>query len=332
VFAADNVTPVSGATIGWSATNGMQLSACSGASSCSVTSDQNGNIATWLTPGATGVSTITATLAPGVYSPSKSVNATLNGVESASDIGVTSPYLWISQGATVSVPITARVLSNGTPRSSVQVDFTVVSGSGSLSSASAQSNSTGFATVTLSVTQISAPLQVSACVAPGNTPCGIFYISPVPLVQQNLQLVAGGGQVSTGPAFQAVVVRVTDSSSPPNPVLGAPVTFTTTILRPGGMSPGGGSGETNPGNPSMPVILSVTQQNATTDGDGQASLVPSGTGFSPPVEVDVLTTAGTSASLDEPLQLLPAPPGSSNSTGPNPVRPVGISRPVQAER
>src|SRR5205807_968338 len=42
VIAADGVTPAAGATIGWSATTGLQLSACNGASSCSVTTDQSG--------------------------------------------------------------------------------------------------------------------------------------------------------------------------------------------------------------------------------------------------------------------------------------------------
>lgn len=330
VLAADGITPVNGATIGWSGTNNVQLSACGGASSCSVISDQNGGAATWLTPGATGVATITATLAPGVYMPSKSVSATLNATETASDIGATTPYLLISQGATMGVPLTARVLSNGTPRSGAQVNFTVVNGSGSLSAASAQTNSSGYAAVTLSLAQIAAFVQVSACVGPGNAPCSMFYLSPVPLAQQNLQPVAGGGQVSTGQPFQPVVVRVTDSSSPPNAVIGAPVSFQTTILRPGGMSPGGGSGETNSGNPAMPVILQVTQTNATSDGNGLASIVPSGAGFSPPVEVDVMITAGTGSWLDEPQQVLPGPTNSSSS-GSKPVRPVGISLPVQAE-
>ena len=86
VMAADGVTPVSGATIGWSANNGLQLSACGGASSCSVTSDQNGDAVTWLTPGASGLATLTATLAPGVYSPAKSVTTSLNATESSSDL------------------------------------------------------------------------------------------------------------------------------------------------------------------------------------------------------------------------------------------------------
>jgi hypothetical protein len=192
VLADDGVTSVSGATIGWSASNGVQLSACGGASSCSVTSDQSGDAATWLTPAASGVATITATLAPGVYSPSKSVSATLEAIESTSDIGVSTPYLWIAQGATVSVPLTARVLSNGVPQNNVTVNFTVVNGSGTLSAASAPTGSRGCATVTLTVTQLAALVQVSACVAPGNIPCQTIYANSVPLAQQNLQPVAGG--------------------------------------------------------------------------------------------------------------------------------------------
>ena len=91
--ASDGVTPVAGATIGWSATNGVQLSACSSSSSCTVTTDASGGATTWLTPTTVGTATITATLAPGVYSPAESVNATLSATESSSDIGVSTTYL-----------------------------------------------------------------------------------------------------------------------------------------------------------------------------------------------------------------------------------------------
>jgi hypothetical protein len=301
VLAADGVTPVGGATIGWSASNGLQLSACSGGSSCSVTSDQNGDAATWLTPAAVGMANITATLAPGVYSPSQSVTVPLNATESISDIGVLIPYFWIAQGATVSVPLTARVLSNGVAQSSLGVNFSVVKGSGTLTSTTGSTSSSGFATTTLTVTQLSSQVQVSACVAPSNSPCQAFYATPVPLAQQNLQPVSGGGQVSTGAAFQPVVVRVTDSSSPPNPVIAAGVSFQTTVLRPVGTS----SGQPAPTNPPMPVILQVSQSNATSDLNGLASLVPLPGGFSAPLEVDVTVTAGTTAWLDDPLFVLP---------------------------
>lgn len=310
VVTSDGVTPVAGATVGWSTTNGAQLLACGGATSCWVTTDQNGDASTLLIPSIAGVATITATLAPGVYSSSKSVGATLNATQSASDIGATTPYLYVSQGASVGLTLTVRALSNGVPRNNVQVNFTVVSGSGSLSSASAQTNSSGYASVTLTVTQIQSLVQVSACVAPGNSPCGTFYVSAVALAQQQLQQISGAGQVSTGSAFQPVVVRVTDSAASPNPVIGAAVSFLVTVLRPGGV-PAGGAGETNTGDPAMPVILKVTQTNATTDGNGLASVMPSSGGFSAPVEVDVSVSAGSAAWLDDPLQLLAAPPSAS---------------------
>jgi hypothetical protein len=208
--------------------------------------------------------------------------------------------VWISQGATVGVPITARVLSNGSPRSNFQVKFSIVLGSGTLSAGSAQTNSGGYASVTLNVNQVSAALRVSACVAPSNAPCRLFYANVVPLAQQVLLPVSGGGQISTGQAFQPVIVRITDSSTPPNPVMAAPINFLMTVLR---EAENTGNDGRNP----MPVILKVSQTGTTTDFNGFANIVPSASGFSAPVEVDVYVTAGVSAALDYPLQVLQAP-------------------------
>lgn len=305
VFAADGVTAVSGATVGWSATNNLQLSACGGISSCSVITNQNGQAATWLTPSATGLATITATLAPGIYSPPKSVSAILSATESSLDIGVLNPFLSIAQGASLTLPLTARVLTNGTPKNSATVNFSIVSGSGSLSAASAATNSSGYATVNLSLSQFASTVQVNACIAPANAPCQQIYFTPVPSAQLNLQSVSGAGQVSAGQAFQPVVVRVVDSATPPHPVAGATVNFQTTVLRPGGNPSGVGNGETNPTNPAMPVIFKVSQSNIMSDSNGFASIVPSSQGFSAPLEVDVTIKAGN-AMLDDPLQLLPA--------------------------
>jgi hypothetical protein len=106
---------------------------------------------------------------------------------------------------------------------------------------------------------------------------------------------------------------VIDSSSPPNPVLAAPVTFTTTVMRPGGMAGGGGGGESNSGNPAMPVILSVSQNIVASDINGLVSIVPSSGSFSAPLVVDVGITGGTNASLDDLLQVVAAPAASDNA-------------------
>lgn len=311
VLASDGITPVSGATVAWSTTNSVQLSACGGASSCAALSDQDGYAATWLTPMVVGVANITAALAPASYPAAKSVTATLNATETSSDIGVASPFVYVSQGSSVTLPITARVLSNGISKSNAQVNFTIVGGSGTLSAPSAQTNSTGYATVTLTLNQFASQLQISACVAPANAPCVTWRANPVPLSQQLLQQVSGAGQISNNSALQPVAVRVTDGSVPPNPVLGAPVVFLTTVLRPGGVAPALGNGETNLGNPSMPVILQVSQTNAISDANGLATVTPTSGGFSPPLEVDVGITAGTSAAIDDPLWLLPPQTGLS---------------------
>ena len=187
------------------------------------------------------------------------------------------------------------------------MNFSIVSGSGSLNAISAATDANGYASVTLSVTNLTVLVQGLACVAPGNSPCAVFYANPVPLAQQVLKPVSGAGQVSTGQPFQPVVVRVVDSASSPHPVLAAPVSFLTTVMRPGGIAPGTGVGDTNSGNPAMPVILKVTPTNATSDGNGLASITPSSGGFSAPVEVDVYAAAGTTPFLDNPLLLLPPP-------------------------
>src|SRR5579859_824408 len=331
-LAADAITPVSGATVAWSATNGVQLSACNGTSSCSVTTDQNGGASTWLTPNAVGNAIITATLAPGAYSSSKSVSTALLATESASDVAIVRPYAWIAQGATVVVPLKARLLNNGAPQNNVKVNFTLLNGAGTLSAGSAPTDSNGYATVNLSLSQLASVVQVSACVAPSNNPCAQFYTNVVSVASEQLEEVAGAGQVSTGQAFQPVSVRVTDTASPPHPVLGATVTFQTTVLRPGGTASGGGSGETNSTNPAMPVILQVSQSSVLTDVNGVASLTPSSGGFSAPLEVDVAATTTSGALLDFPLEVLPGLGGSGVSgTKATPIGrlPVRIVRPVE---
>jgi hypothetical protein len=313
VVTSDGITPVSGATIAWSATNRLQLSACGNASSCSTTTDQSGNAATWLIPAVAGQSTITAALVtPG--STTGAVNATLNATESASDIGVLTPYLWIAQGAAISLPLTARVLRSGEPVSNSKVNFTIMHGTGTLSGASAQSNSAGYATVTLAITQLAALVQVSACVAPANAPCQTFYANAVSPSQMQLQPVSGAGQVTTGQIFQPIVVRVTDSASPPDPVLAASVMFQTTVLRPAVTPPAGT--EADPGHPVMPIILSVSQTTVVSDANGLSAFVPSSGGFSAPVEVDVAATTGVNAALDTPLEVLPGVPGTDDAGGP----------------
>ena len=312
VVASDGVTPVSGATVGWAATNGAALSICGGISTCSSISDEGGIASTSLTPTVAGISTITASVAPAVYNPPQSVAATLSATSSTMDIGVTTPYLWIAQGISISVPLTARVVSLGAPQPGVTVNFFLDQGSGSLSAASATTNASGYASVTLTLANFTTSAQLSACVAPANNPCQSIYANAVAPAMMNLQPVAGAAQVITESTFQPLTVRVTDSSTPPNPILGASVFFQSTVLRPSGNNlspvPGDSTGS--------PVILSVSEFTAQSDINGLASMAPSAGSFTGPLAIEIQIYAGTTAALLDEMETFPPLATGEASTAP----------------
>jgi hypothetical protein len=311
-LASDGVTPVNGATIGWSTTSGATLSACSGATSCSVITDETGLASTWVTPAATGNASITASLAPVAYSPPQSVSAPLTATSTSLDLGVTTPYLWIASGASLTVPLTARVVDLGNPDAGATVTFRIAQGTGSLSASSAVTNSSGYASVNLTLTNFTTSFQISVCVNNGN-PCQPIYGNAVALSVLNLQAVAGESQVVSGTAFQPLVVRVTDSSTPPNPVLGANVIFQSTVSRPLGddsilLQSDPGATQTG-----MNVVLSVSQNTLQSDVNGLASFSPSAGSYSGPLEVVVQISAGTGAALEEVMEAYPGSTGMNSS-------------------
>ncbi len=341
VVAADGVTPVNGATVVWSATNSATLSACGGKTTCSVISDEGGLVSTFVTPTIAGNVTIVAELAPATYDPAVTVVATVTtSVAASTNIAVTPGYLSIAQGGSVSVPLTAQVVNqSGVPLSGKNVDFFFVSGSGTLSASQATTNSSGYATVMLTVANFNESFQINACVAPNNSPCQNIYGTAVTPSMLNLQAVAGAGQVVAGLPFQPLTVRVTDSSIPPNPVLAASVVFQSTVLRPSANDLTLATGTTSGTQTMMPVILSSTQTSVQSNSSGLASMTPSVGSFTGTLEVDVQISAGTSALLQDVMESLPEtyfrsdpPPSSSNPPRMTAPMPVGLpSRPARIE-
>jgi hypothetical protein len=292
--ASDGVTPVNGATIGWSSNDGVQFSVCNGSTSCSVLTDASGEASTWVTPTATGAGTITAALAPESYSPPQTQQATLVGTSTTLDLAAIYPTRWIAQGATLSVPLTVEALDLGVAQPNVGIVFAVTNGNASLSSAAATTNSSGFAGITAQVTNLSATVQVSACVSPANSPCKTFTLFAVPPSSWKLEAVSGTSQiVPNGQAFQPLVMRVTDGSAADNPVMGATVIFTTTLER----NPQGPAGPIPPGGDAvvaangMPVILGTSTAQVVTGSDGLASITPS-VGSLGPCNAFIVVNAG----------------------------------------
>ncbi len=309
--AADGITPVNGATIAWSATNGAQFDVCggasSGASSCSVLSDEAGESSSLVTPTAIGASTITIALAPASYSPPQSQEATVVATSTTLDLAAVTPTSWVAQGATIAVPLTVEALNLGVPQANIPINFTVNRGNPVLSAANATTNASGFATITAQITNQSADVQVSACVAPNNAPCQTLTLFSTAPSLWALETVSGSSQVLlTGQVFQPLVMRVTDGSLAANPVMGVNVTFQTTLARvnpsqvglgeesPDEESPDKGGqpdGESLAGGGGLPVILGSSQTQVVTNQDGLASVLPSA-GNVGPCTVFITVTAG----------------------------------------
>lgn len=318
VVTPDGITPVAGASVNFSISPAAALSACSGASTCTVLTDAHGDAQTFVTPSSAGAFTVTAALAPASYSPAKYVQTTVVGRSSSLDVAVLTPYRWIAQAANADLPVSALVVSNSSPVSGKTVNFAIVLGGGTLTSSSGTTNGSGIATTTLQIRNMAGDVRVSACVAPNNNPCSTLYVSRVLLSALAMQTISGNSQmISVGQAFQPVVVRVTDASSPPNPVQAASVKFSSLVFRPDYDVADEPIGETGRGTTPTPVILGSAQTTITSDANGLATLTPSAGSASGAVEIEVLATAGTSASQQfelESIWLLP-PGGSPGQSG-----------------
>ena len=298
VVAADGVTPVNGATLAWTTTNGAKLSLCSAATACSVLSDQSGESSTWVTPMVTGQSTVTVTLAPAAYASPPSKQVAVQGVSSspALDLAAVTPTRWIGQGATIDVPLTVQALKAGVPQSSVVVNYKLTVGAATLSAGSATTNTSGYATVSAHLANHSADVQISACVAPNNVPCQSFTLHAVPASLWTLEIMSGSVQmVPEGQSFQPLVLRVTDGSAAANPVMGVNVAFNTTLAR---VPPGSGSqteGDSIVGAPGMAIILGLSSTQAVTTQDGIASIVPGAGTVVGPCDLFIAVNAGPAA-------------------------------------
>lgn len=296
VVQADGVTPVAGASIQFTAAPALAFSACGGAASCTVLTDQSGYASTFMTVLTAGVMTVTATLAPASYSSPQQVTTTLLGTSSQLDLSLATPRVWIAQGASVTLPLTARLLSNGSPLNAASVSFQIMQGTAALSAASAQTNANGFASVNLQISSAAGGVQVLACAAPGNSPCQTFTAIVAPLSVLQLQPVAGTLQViSSTQAFQPVVVRVTDSATPPNPILGANVLFQSYVGRVPQNEPIIWIGESGISQSGIPVILAAPQASIQSDVNGLASFVLSNGGISSGAAIVGSATTGNAS-------------------------------------
>lgn len=321
--------PVRGATVQFNASPTAALSACGGATSCTVLSDDAGQAQTFVTPLSNATFTITATLAPSSYPNPKTQIATLQATSSSLNIAVVSPYRWIAQGANVNLPLTARVLSYGSPQSGRTVNFNLLLGNATLTSSSGTTDINGYATTTVQIPSMSGDVRANACVAPANTVCALLTLTRVALTNLKLSTVSGSAQmVGVGQPFQPVVVRVTDSSSPWNPVQGAGIDFLMTIMRPDNdvfldQDPEGAGGSHG-----MPVILGSSLLSVASDISGLASVQPTVGSLPGMVEIEIVASAANGASQQFELESI-WPVNLVSGNAPSPLRRIACSPALQ---
>jgi hypothetical protein len=315
--------PVSGAKVQWSVNNSAVLSLCGG-SACSAISDDKGHAETRVTLKAQGVTTVSATLFPG-----QGTQTTLTARADSRSISLSPMRLYATEAMTLDVPVTARVLTNtGAAVSGLKLDFIVTAGTGTPNPASATTDTNGYARSTLHVDSLSGEVDVTVCASSGGIPCTVFSLLTVAASALQLQPVSGSGQiVRLGQSFTPLWVRVLDSSSPPNPVYGAAVSFDTELYRlDGAPAIVTGGDDNSSSHPSQKVKLGSSQAVMISDADGYAGIsVPHGDGTRA-LEVDVAVTAGARAVLTYQLwEVWPPDSGSASkadtTASPSPVSP-----------
>ena len=305
VLAPDGTTPVSGASVFFTASPAVAFLVCGGANSCTVLTDDTGQASSFMTVLTAGVSTITAQLAPASYQSPKQVQTTLAGESSPLDIALAPQSKHVQQNSPANLVLAARALSNGSPLSGKAINFMVMKGSATVNPPSATTDSNGYARSTLQISQMTGDVQVSVCIGPNNNPCQTFYGTAVPGSGVQIQPVAGTAQIaSVGQSLQPIMVRVSDLSSPPDPVVGANVLVQWSVELPSSPFPPIPGGDSGIGGDPMPIVLYSSQAWVTADTNGVATFQPSTGGFGGAIEI-LGTAAAGSGSVPFILEWLP---------------------------
>ena len=163
------------------------------------------------------------------------------------------------------------------PQPGVTINFRVSKGAATLSPGTSATDNSGYASTTARLTNLNGDVQVTGCVAPNNAPCQTFTMFATPSSSWMLEPVSGSVQVEpAGQPFHPLVVRVTEGSSPANPVMGVNVVFDVMLLRfpQDGGGDGGGGDDGHGGGNGAPLIVGTYRVQVASDANGLASTLP----------------------------------------------------------
>lgn len=202
-----------------------------GTNPCAVATDAQGEVVARLAVRAEGENTVTASIGNGAQAA-----ASISGGLSSLSIHASRPTLRVPLGAALSLPLSVRVLANGSPVSGQAVNFSFgtnpSSGTATLAAPSVLTNAQGDAVNQVNVSALGSSFVLLICVS-GGSPCTTVNINAVAAISQQLHVLQGGTQLLiSGQSAGPIILRVTDGGDSARPVRGAAVTVATSVFAP----------------------------------------------------------------------------------------------------
>ena len=209
-----NGKPAGGVLVSYSVTMGSAQLGC-GQTTCTAITGGDGRATVMVTATNGSLAAVRAGLANGA-----SIQCQFAGT-AAPQISQLTPTLYVAAGATVSWPVQALVLSNGSPVAGQSVTWQAVTG---MTAATGTTNSAGVATGTVTVGPLAGGQSVATKVClTGSQVCAAVNVFGARPEYATLMAIAGTQQtLPVGQTASAVVMRVVDMNG--NPMAGGTVT------------------------------------------------------------------------------------------------------------
>src|SRR5262249_47335855 len=156
-------SPVAGATVQWTVNNGATLATSGCGSFCYGVTDEQGHAEARVNVKASGLTTVSAQLAPLVYSGIQA-QSTIVSTYDPKNIALTPLKLWMMEGTSADIPLTARVVtSTGAAASGLKLNFSLIKGAATLTVTSATTDSSGYAQSSVHVDSLAGEVDVRVC-------------------------------------------------------------------------------------------------------------------------------------------------------------------------
>jgi hypothetical protein len=261
VFAPDGSTPLAGATVQLSVSEGSAFfGGCAGQSTCTLLTDSTGRVQTTVIGGAAG----TVTLSAMEVSGGALVEAIIDDTTPLRTIAIVNPPAYIAAGASPSWTLSLAATQDGAAAAGVPVTWSTASGL-SVSAPTSATGATGTASITVQASQLPAGADtVSACA--WTSVCASWTVYAIDASQWSVAVASGAAQtLAAGSNFSPVSLLVTDADR--HPLQGAAVTLYQTVNAWEGVCPANGRCPASP-------VLASSKTTAVSDANGLVTVTP----------------------------------------------------------